>query len=46
VVIASEGVDAAVVEFARNSGKHILEYQSPDAEGYYDNYNRFYEEIH
>ncbi|MBQ7343128.1 MAG: glycogen/starch synthase, partial [Alistipes sp.] len=45
VVLASEGVDAAVVEFARQSGKPILEYQSPDAEGYYDNYNRFYEEI-
>ncbi|MBE6210668.1 MAG: glycogen synthase [Rikenellaceae bacterium] len=45
VVLASEGADAAVVEFARQSGKPILEYQSPDAEGYYDNYNRFYEEI-
>ena len=45
VVIASEGVDAAVAEFARESGKPVLEYQSPEEEGYYDNYNRFYEEL-
>ena len=45
VVIASEGVDAAVAEFARESGKPVLEYQSPEEEDYYDNYNRFYEEL-
>ena len=45
VVIASQGADAAVVDFARASGKPVLEYQSPEEEGYYDNYNRFYEEI-
>ena len=45
VVIASANADAAVVEIARQSGKPILEYQSPEEEGYYDNYNRFYEEL-
>ena len=45
VVIASQGADAAVADFARASGKPVLEYQSPEEEGYYDNYNRFYEEI-
>ena len=45
VVIASEGVDAAVAELARQSGKPLLEYQSPEEEGYYDNYNKFYEEL-
>ena len=45
VVIASEGVDAAVADIARASGKPVMEYLSPEEEGYYDNYNRFYEEI-
>ena len=45
VVIASEGVDAAVADIARASGKPVMEYISPEEEGYYDNYNRFYEEI-
>lgn len=45
VIIASQGVDAAVADFARESGKKVLEYQSPEEEGYYDNYNRFYEEL-
>lgn len=45
VVIASAGVDAAVADIARASGKPVMEYQSPEEEGYYDNYNRFYEEI-
>ena len=46
VVFASQGVDAAVAEFVRQSGKPVLEYQSPEEEGYYDNYNKFYEELH
>ena len=45
VVIASAGVDAAVADIARASGKPVMEYQSPEEEGYYDNYNRFYEEL-
>ena len=45
VVIASKSVDAAVAEVARKSGKPVLEYQSPEEEGFFDNYNRFYEEI-
>ena len=45
VVIASKDADQNVVEFARQSGKPVLEYQSPEEEGYYDNYNRFYEEL-
>ncbi|MBS1422927.1 MAG: glycogen synthase, partial [Alistipes sp.] len=28
-----------------NSGKPLLEYQSPDAEDFFDNYNRFYDSI-
>ena len=45
VVVASANADAAIVELARQSGKPILEYQSPEEEGYYDNYNKFYEEL-
>lgn len=45
VVAASAGVDAKVLEVARASGKPLLEYQSPEAEDFFDNYNRFYEAI-
>ncbi len=45
VAIASEGVDAAVLDIARNSGKPLLEYRSPKEEGFFDNYDRFYEEL-
>ena len=45
VVAASEDVDPKVLEWARNSGKPVLEYQKPDAEDFFDNYNRFYEAI-
>lgn len=43
VIVASEKADPAVVEMARQSGKPILEYQSPDAEDFFANYNRFYD---
>lgn len=45
IVVASPDADQRVVEIARNSGIPLLEYQSPDAEDYFDNYNRFYEAI-
>lgn len=45
IVIASPDADAAVVEIARASGKPLLEYRSPEEAGFYDDYNRFYEEI-
>lgn len=45
MVVASEQVDPQVLEIARTSGKPMLEYQSPDAADFFDNYNRFYEEI-
>ena len=44
IVLASERVDAASAEYARRSGKPLLEYQAPEAEGF-DNYNKFYEEL-
>ena len=45
VVIASEKVDPKVAELARACGKPLLEYQSPEAADFFDNYNRFYEAI-
>ena len=32
-------------EMARQSGKPVLEYREPDEEDFFDNYNRFYEEL-
>ena len=45
VVVASADVDPKVLDIARASGKPMLEYQSPEAEDFFDNYNRFYEAI-
>lgn len=45
VAVASEKADPAVLEIARASGKPVLEYQSPEAADFFDNYNRFYEAI-
>ena len=45
VIVASQHVDEQVLRIARGSGKPMLEYQSPDAEDFFDNYNRFYEAI-
>ena len=45
VVIASQKADASLVEYARQSGKPLLEYNNPDEAECFDNYNRFYEEL-
>ena len=45
VVIGSSTVSPEVLDIARNSGKPILEYQSPEEADFFDNYNRFYEQI-
>ena len=45
VVIGSERVDAHLLEMARATGKPVLEYQSPDSEAFFDNYNRFYDAL-
>ena len=45
VVAASPDVDPKVLDMARASGKPMLEYQLPEAEDFFDNYNRFYEAI-
>ena len=45
VVAGSQSADKALLDYARESGKKILEYQSPEDEDFYDNYDRFYEEL-
>ena len=45
VVVGSESADKALIDYARESGKKILEYRNPEDEGFYDNYDRFYEEL-
>ena len=45
VIAGSADVDASLLEEARKSGKAVLEYQSPDEVGFYENYNRFYDEL-
>ena len=45
VVAGSEHADKGLLDYARECGKHVLEYQSPEDEDFYDNYDRFYEEL-
>ncbi len=45
VVVASEQVPAQILDLARKSGKPMLEYQAPEEADFFDNYNRFYDEI-
>jgi starch synthase len=45
IVVASDKADATLVEYARQSGKPLLEYNNPDEAECFDNYNRFYEEL-
>ncbi len=45
VVAGSANADSGLLDYARKQGKAILDYQSPENEGFYDNYDRFYEEL-
>ncbi len=45
VVVASADADSSLVEYARQSGKPMLEYKECDEAEMFDNYNRFYEEL-
>ena len=45
VVAGSEKADKALLDYAREAGKRVLDYQSPENEGFFDNYDRFYEEL-
>lgn len=45
VVVASANADKALVEYARQSGKPMLEWEDPQSAEFFDNYNRFYENL-
>ena len=45
MVAASPDIDERVLDEIRKCGKPLLEYQNPEAEDFFDNYNRFYEAI-
>ncbi len=45
IVVASADVNTKVLELARATGKPMLEYQAPEADDFFDNYNRFYDAI-
>ena len=45
ITVASPKASPELVEYARQSGKPVLEYREPGEEDFFDNYNRFYEEL-
>ena len=45
VVVASANADKTLVEYARQSGKPMLEWEDPQSAEFFDNYNRFYENL-
>ena len=45
VVAGSASADEGLLAYARENGKKVLDYQSPENEGFFDNYDRFYEEL-
>lgn len=45
VVAGSPKADATILDLARKRGKVVMDYMSPDEEEFYENYNRFYENL-
>ena len=45
IIVTSADADATVLEYARSTGKKILEYAEGDAKEVFDNYKKFYEEL-
>ncbi len=45
VIAGSAAVDTKLLDEARAAGKRVMEYISPEEEGFYDNYTRFYDEL-
>ena len=45
VVAGSASADKEILDYARANGKKVLDYQSPEEVDFYDNYDRFYEEL-
>ena len=45
IVVASESANPTLVEYARQSGKPMMEFEKKEEAEMFDNYNRFYEEL-
>ena len=45
IIVTSANADPALVEYARQSGKPMLEYQDPASPECFDNYDSFYESL-
>lgn len=45
VIAGSAAVEAKLLDEARAAGKKVLDYVSPEQDGFYDNYTRFYDEL-
>ena len=45
VVATSENADASLLEYAREKGKKVLDYQSGDDKEVFDNYKLFYDQL-
>lgn len=45
LIEGSMNANKELVSYAESLSKPVLKYQSPDEDGFYDNYNRFYESL-
>ncbi len=45
VIAGSKGVSQQLLDSAAAAGKKVLQWQSPEEEGFYENYMRFYDEL-
>ena len=45
IVVASENANPSLVEYARQSGKPVMEFEKKEEAEMFDNYTRFYEEL-
>ena len=45
IVVSSANADESLVEYARQSGKPMLEWEDPQSAECFDHYNRFYENL-
>lgn len=45
VVAGSESASQTLLDYAREQGKAVLDYESPESESFYENYDKFYENL-
>ncbi|MBR6721551.1 MAG: glycogen/starch synthase [Alistipes sp.] len=45
VIVNSANADATLVEYARNTGKKVLDYMEGEPKDIFDNYKKFYDEL-